>query len=118
MLGKPKYTYGDVVKFECDGEKTGAVAIIDRYGTFEQNEEPSYDLLNKDENILYKHCRESWIIEKVGEMPREEIWKWKELGHDLHSISIPAKLLGCASKGLDIESTSKRVYKQVCNREG
>ncbi|XP_011359518.1 centrosome-associated protein 350 isoform X1 [Pteropus vampyrus] len=43
----------------------------------------------------------------------EELWRWKELGHDLHSISIPAKLLGCASKGLDIESTSKRVYKQV-----
>lgn len=43
----------------------------------------------------------------------EELWKWKELGHDLHSISIPAKLLGCASKGLDIESTSKRVYKQA-----
>ncbi|XP_068842446.1 centrosome-associated protein 350 [Capricornis sumatraensis] len=43
----------------------------------------------------------------------EELWKWKELGHDLHSISIPAKLLCCASKGLDIESTSKRVYKQA-----
>ncbi|XP_035135891.3 centrosome-associated protein 350 isoform X3 [Callithrix jacchus] len=43
----------------------------------------------------------------------EELWKWKELGHDLHSISIPTKLLGCASKGLDIESTSKRVYKQA-----
>ncbi|XP_058395946.1 centrosome-associated protein 350 [Diceros bicornis minor] len=43
----------------------------------------------------------------------EELWKWKELGHDLHSVSIPTKLLGCASKGLDIESTSKRVYKQA-----
>ncbi|XP_004643522.1 centrosome-associated protein 350 [Octodon degus] len=43
----------------------------------------------------------------------EELWKWKELGHDLHSISIPTKLLGYASKGLDIENTSKRVYKQV-----
>ncbi|XP_062959974.1 centrosome-associated protein 350 [Cynocephalus volans] len=43
----------------------------------------------------------------------EELWKWKELGCDLHSISIPTKLLGCASRGLDIESTSKRVYKQA-----
>lgn len=43
----------------------------------------------------------------------EELWKWKELGHDLHSITIPTKLLGCASKGLDIESTSKRVYKRA-----
>ncbi|XP_047376138.1 centrosome-associated protein 350 [Sciurus carolinensis] len=43
----------------------------------------------------------------------EELWKWKELGHDLHSIGIPTKLLGCATKGLDLESTSKRVYKQA-----
>ncbi|XP_027623723.1 centrosome-associated protein 350 isoform X2 [Tupaia chinensis] len=43
----------------------------------------------------------------------EELWKWKELGHDLHSISFPTKLLGSASKGLDLESTSKRVYKQA-----
>ncbi|XP_007935828.1 centrosome-associated protein 350 [Orycteropus afer afer] len=43
----------------------------------------------------------------------EELWKCKELGHDLHSISIPAELLGCISKGQDIESTSKRVYKQA-----
>ncbi|XP_053463940.1 centrosome-associated protein 350 isoform X1 [Nycticebus coucang] len=43
----------------------------------------------------------------------EELWKWKELGHDLHSISMPTKLLGCANKGLDLESTSKRVYRQA-----
>ncbi|XP_006876488.1 PREDICTED: centrosome-associated protein 350 [Chrysochloris asiatica] len=43
----------------------------------------------------------------------EELWKWKELGHDLHSISIPTKLLACVSNGQDIESTSKRVYKQA-----
>ncbi|XP_077013274.1 centrosome-associated protein 350 isoform X2 [Tamandua tetradactyla] len=43
----------------------------------------------------------------------EELWKRKELGQDLHSISIPTKLLGCVSKGQDTESTSKRVYKQA-----
>ncbi|KAM5239084.1 centrosome-associated protein 350 isoform 2-T2 [Ctenodactylus gundi] len=43
----------------------------------------------------------------------EELWKWKELGHDLHNISVPARLLGGANKSLDIESTSKRVYKQA-----
>ncbi|XP_036200385.1 centrosome-associated protein 350 isoform X3 [Myotis myotis] len=52
-------------------------------------------------------------VEVLVHSAAEELWKWKELGHDLHSISIPAKLLGCASKGLDIESTSKRVYKQA-----
>ncbi|KAM6219118.1 centrosome-associated protein 350 [Rhynchocyon petersi] len=43
----------------------------------------------------------------------EELWKYKELGHDVHSISISTKLLGCGSKGQDLESTSKRVYKQA-----
>ncbi|XP_023583853.1 centrosome-associated protein 350 isoform X3 [Trichechus manatus latirostris] len=43
----------------------------------------------------------------------EELWKWKELGHDLRSISIPTKLLDSVSKGQDIESISKRVYKQA-----
>nr|XP_037841798.1 centrosome-associated protein 350 isoform X7 [Chlorocebus sabaeus] len=52
-------------------------------------------------------------VEIIVHNAAEELWKWKELGHDLHSISIPTKLLGCASKGLDIESTSKRVYKQA-----
>ncbi|XP_029791127.1 centrosome-associated protein 350 isoform X3 [Suricata suricatta] len=52
-------------------------------------------------------------VETLVHNAAEELWKWKELGHDLHSISVPTKLLGCASKGLDIESTSKRVYKQA-----
>ncbi|XP_019588490.2 centrosome-associated protein 350 isoform X2 [Rhinolophus sinicus] len=52
-------------------------------------------------------------VEVLVHNAAEELWKWKELGHDLHSISIPAKLLGCASKGLDIESASKRVYTQA-----
>nr|XP_031544675.1 centrosome-associated protein 350 isoform X3 [Vicugna pacos] len=52
-------------------------------------------------------------VETLVHNAAEELWKWKELGHDLHSISIPAKLLGCASKSLDIESTSKRVYRQA-----
>ena len=38
------------------------------YGTFEQDEEPSYDIMvdGGDESGLYKHCRESRIIEKTG----------------------------------------------------
>ncbi|XP_053771526.1 centrosome-associated protein 350 [Desmodus rotundus] len=52
-------------------------------------------------------------VETLVRSAAEELWKWKELGHDLQSISIPAALLGCASKGLDLESTSKRVYKQA-----
>ena len=76
MVGKPKYTYGDVVEFKCvDGVKTGIVAIVDRYGTFMDDSDVSYDILNKQENILYKHFREDFVIQKIGEIPEEEIWE-------------------------------------------
>ena len=75
MLGKPKYNYGDVVKFKLgDDIKEGIIAIIDKYGTFEDNSDVSYDIMNKEENILYKHLGEKFVIEKIGQIPREEIW--------------------------------------------
>ncbi|XP_055965620.1 centrosome-associated protein 350-like, partial [Sorex fumeus] len=43
----------------------------------------------------------------------EELWKRREAGDALHTISVPAKLLGGTSNSLDLESTSKRVYKQA-----
>ncbi|XP_051003577.1 centrosome-associated protein 350 [Acomys russatus] len=52
-------------------------------------------------------------VESLVHNAAEELWKWKELGQDLQSLSIPTKFFGCASKGVDIESTSKRVYKQA-----
>jgi len=76
MVGKPKYTYGDVVEFKYgDGVKTGIIAIVDRYGTFMDDSDASYDILNKQENILYKHFREDFVIQKIGEIPEEEIWE-------------------------------------------
>ena len=76
MLGKPKYNYGDVVKFKLgDDIKEGIIAIIDRWGTFFDDSDVSYDIMNKEENILYKHCGEKYVIEKIGEVPKEEIWK-------------------------------------------
>ena len=46
MLGKPKFNYDDYVKFTIDGtEVMGQIYIIDAYGTFEQNEEVSYDIM-------------------------------------------------------------------------
>ena len=61
---KTLFTYGDLVQFdfESDGQVqkiTGTVEIIDKYGTFEQNEEPSYDIYRKENNTLYKHIRQS-----------------------------------------------------------
>lgn len=85
MLGHPKYNKGDIVKFEIrwkedDGSvrietHTGIIAIIDPYGTFFQQEDVSYDILNKEENMLYKHMMEPSIIEKIGESDPNQIWK-------------------------------------------
>jgi len=67
----PKYDYNDVVSFKIKDENdlehilTGKVYIIDRYGTFEQHEEVSYDIMVDDfiDGIpcLIKHIRESNI---------------------------------------------------------
>ena len=71
MLGKPKFTYDDLVQFDLkiDDEiitLTGYVYIVDAYGTFDQNEEPSYDIMVDHSPIdnnkcLYKHIRESGV---------------------------------------------------------
>lgn len=64
MIGHPKYKRNDVVSFKFnDAIKTGTVYIVDAYGTFEQNEEPSYDIFVESENTLYKHVRESKVDE-------------------------------------------------------
>lgn len=73
MIGKPKYKVGDRVSFKIkdDGKDfivSGKVYIVDAYGTFEQNEEPSYDVwaeeshYDEDSSCLYKHVRESSLL--------------------------------------------------------
>ena len=58
----PDYKCGDIVEFSWGEErKTGSIAIVDANGTFEQNEEPSYDIRVEGEG-LYKHVRESEIV--------------------------------------------------------
>ena len=46
--------------------KVGKIDIIDPYGTFEQREEPSYDILVEEDNCLYKHICESEIVRKLS----------------------------------------------------
>ena len=42
------------------------IEIIDAYGTFEQDEEPSYDIfVQGNPGCLYKHIRQSWVLEVV-----------------------------------------------------
>ena len=63
MKGYLKYEYGNPVKFEFNGEiKEGIVYIIDRYGTFEDDSDVSYDFLVENENCLYKHINEKYIL--------------------------------------------------------
>lgn len=68
----PKYDYNDVVSFKIKDDNdverilAGKVYIIDRYGTFGQHEEVSYDIMvddYKDGNpCLIKHIRESLLL--------------------------------------------------------
>ena len=62
MIGKPKYNYGETVTFQTHkGFKIGTIAIIDKYGTFEQNNDVSYDIYVETENCLYKHIQEKYV---------------------------------------------------------
>jgi ribosomal protein L21E len=62
MKGYPKFKNGQVVKFEVEGSiKEGLIYIVDKYGTFEDNSDVSYDILVSDENCLYKHIREDKV---------------------------------------------------------
>lgn len=75
-MEKPMYNVNDMVIFKTgNNEKstyTGQIKIINRFGTFFQDEEPSYDIFvenyssNKDNpRSFVKHVRESLIIGKV-----------------------------------------------------
>ncbi len=63
VIGKPKYKYGDRVSFAMNGKtKQGVVTVVDAFGTFGQDLEPSYDILVKEENMVYKHIRETFVL--------------------------------------------------------
>ena len=79
MLGKPKYKYGDKVRFSIYKnslsnskiELKGEIWIIDSYGTFDDDSDVSYDILVKNyykdrENgdCLFKHINEKLIIDE------------------------------------------------------
>ena len=63
---KVKFKRNDLVVFKIgDDEKCGMIQIVDAYGTFEQEDEPSYDICVEEENCIYKHIRETAIIRKA-----------------------------------------------------
>ena len=70
MLGNPLYSINDKVSFEIKKDDEtymliGKVYIIDKYGTFEQHEEVSYDIMvdevpwANNTPALFKHIEES-----------------------------------------------------------
>lgn len=74
-LFKRKDTVGFFLKMNNDDEEEaffkGKVEIVDSCGTFEQNEEPSYDVMVEDFNntgapCLVKHVRESEIVTYIS----------------------------------------------------
>lgn len=66
MLGKPKFKLNDKVSFTLQEETIeGVIYIVDAYGTFDNPNEVSYDVLSEAKNILYKHIPERLVKEKI-----------------------------------------------------
>ena len=74
MLGKPKFKVGDQVSFlwvPKFPKITGEVYIVDKYGTFDDNSDVSYDILaivpewckqlRAGEQCLFKHINERYV---------------------------------------------------------
>ena len=64
-MAQVKFEYGDWVSFKLHQPNSdpikivGQVAIVDTFGTFFQNEEPSYDVYA--DHCLYKHLPQSGL---------------------------------------------------------
>lgn len=57
----PKYKPGDTVKFLIEGKiKTGTIVVADECTFF--SDLPSYDIICKEENALYKHVNEDLLL--------------------------------------------------------
>ena len=75
MLGKPKYHENDLVEFQWlkdKPNKVGVVYIVDKWGTLSDNSDVSYDILIKEENMLYKHISERFVVKYLGNVLSEE----------------------------------------------
>lgn len=86
MLGKPQFTYEDVVSFEVkdmDGKirnVIGKIAVVDRWGTFFDNTDVQYDVRGYD-GTFYKHIHEKNItlVEKGNYIPKPHLIEEDEL---------------------------------------
>ena len=69
-IGKPTFKRGDIVGFyiKMHGEDKeifceGKICTVDAYGTFEQNKEPSYDVMVENFDNSGKSCMMKHVIE-------------------------------------------------------
>lgn len=63
MIGKPKYKVGDQVVFNIGKlTKLGEIYIVDKFGTFFDDSDVSYDIMVESEKCLYKHIREDAVF--------------------------------------------------------
>jgi hypothetical protein len=67
MIGEPKYKENDKVEFSFnEGEvHKGTVWIVDKYGTFFDKSDVSYDIYVEEDNTLYKHINEKYVKRKI-----------------------------------------------------
>ena len=68
MRGFPRFKIGDTVAFKFDGgNKVGVIWVVDKYGTFEDPSDVSYDIMVEQENVLYKHFTENLVLGKKSQ---------------------------------------------------
>ncbi|XP_075792935.1 centrosome-associated protein 350 isoform X1 [Pelodiscus sinensis] len=84
-----------------------------------QTEEPAVLPKIEPQKATPKPCEEPLAVphtavevESMVCSAAEELWKLKELGHDLQNISLPIDL-GTTTREQDMETISKQVYKQA-----
>lgn len=68
MIGKPKYKAFDKVEFEFIENEVhkGVVWIVDKWGTYYDKSNVSYDIYVAEENMLYKHINEKYVKRKIN----------------------------------------------------
>ena len=68
MIGKPKYKENDKVEFTIYENEVhkGVIYVVDKYGTFLDKSDVSYDIYVEEENTLYKHINEKYVKRKIN----------------------------------------------------
>jgi hypothetical protein len=68
MIGMPKYKGNDKVEFTIyeNDTRIGVIYVVDKYGTYYDKSDVSYDIYVEEENMLYKHFNEKYVKRKIN----------------------------------------------------